>query len=413
MTEDGEPVHNPAQAALSDGNFSQKFASRQPMKTILIAPNAFKDSLSAQQAASAIQQGILSCAEDESVECRLCPLADGGDNFLDVLCGVDSDSLQTAEVEDPLGRIVQARWGVTRGGRTAVIESACANGLRLLTKHERNPMETSTAGVGSLILRALNRLEVEHIVIGVGGSATNDGGAGMAQKLGVRFSPHRDLLRGKDLKSLRSADFSGLHPRLQSSEEGRTVQVRVACDVDNPLFGPQGAAHIFAAQKGADALMVEELDHGLRHFADLLGQRGLAQTPGMGAAGGLAFGLAVFCAAELVPGCRLVMETLDFRRQLEGVDLLITGEGEINSQSLRGKVPVEAARLAAERGIPTVALAGRKGSGWESCLGPGLLSDCFSIMDGAVSAEESMTNAAVHLSRLAADCFPRLFGRSR
>ncbi|MFN8388774.1 MAG: glycerate kinase [Bdellovibrionota bacterium] len=370
-------------------------------RRILIASNAFKGTLTAREACEAIKDGILSTGYSD-VALELCPLADGGDSFLETLCSANGGSLFEAPCVDPLGRPITAPFGLMSDGTTAVIEAASANGLRLLAPDERNPMNTTSAGVGDLILAACGYPSVNKLILGIGGSATNDGGIGMGSRLGARFTPKLTLGRGADLLNLSAISLETLIPRL------REISFKVACDVDNPLFGERGASRVFGPQKGAAPDEIDLLDRGLRHLATLLGRLDRAELPGMGAAGGLGFGCSVFCGAELLPGCRLVMEALDFAERVQRADLVITGEGALDAQSQMGKVPVEAARCARSYGKPCIALVGRKGVGWQQCLGESSLSACHAIEELGVSAQDSLREPRRYLSALAARVFKNI-----
>lgn len=371
---------------------------------VLIAANAFKDSLTAAEACDAIRGGFDAGRGSSEVSFEICPLADGGDSFIDALCLARGGAIRVTTVCDPLGRPIEARWGLMPGNRIAVIEAAAANGLRLLKPPERNPLNTTTAGVGELILAALRESGVERIILGIGGSATNDGGLGMAARLGAKFDPVKEMYFGRDLDGLVSAGLGDSASRL------RNVLVDVACDVRNPLCGPVGASAVFGPQKGATPDDVRRLDAGLARFAALLGRLDVAEIPGAGAAGGLGFGLAVFCGGRLAPGCRLVMEALDFEKKIAAADIVLTGEGMLDSQSLFGKVPIEAAAAARRLGKPCVAFVGRKGEGWESCLGAGKLSACYGITDDGTGVEEALRDAPKFLALLAEKAAPEILG---
>jgi glycerate kinase len=323
---------------------------------IVIAPNAFKGSLTALEAAQAIERGIRRIVPD--AEPLLLPAADGGDGTLDVLVHGTDGQIFTVEVADPLGRPVQAQFGMLGDGKTAVVEMAAASGLRLLTLEERDPASATTFGTGQLIRAALDR-GCETLLMGIGGSATVDGGAGIAQALGIRLldASGNELPRG-------GAALVNLHAIDRSSQDARlkNLTMIVLCDVDNPLTGKNGAAHIFGPQKGASPAMVEQLDAALAHYADVLrDQTGIAvQTiAGGGAAGGIAAGMVALFGATLEPGAQQVLKLLDFEAQLTGADLVITGEGSLDDQTIHGKAPIVVAQMAKKHAIPVVGLAGR------------------------------------------------------
>src|ERR1700674_377984 len=330
---------------------------------VVVAPNAFKGSLSAPQAAAAIARGVREVfPEPEVVEI---PVAAGGDGTLEALVTAHRGEYRPAEVEGPLGEPVQAAYGLIDTGRTAVVELASASGLALLPPSRRDPRRASTYGFGQLLEAAL-KAGVDHVIAGIGGAATNDGGAGMAQALGYRLldAAGLDLPRGgAALPHLERIDVTGLDPGW------RLLKVDVACDVTNPLTGPEGASFVYGPQKGADRQTVRMLDGALAHLADVierdLGKR-VADIPGAGAAGGTGAGLIAFLDARLMPGAALVVDASGFDRQLTGAQLVITGEGRVDSQTAYGKAPGEVARRAQAAGIPTLLLAGSKGAGWET-----------------------------------------------
>ena len=336
---------------------------------IVVAPNAFKGSLTAPEAAAAIARGVRSVFPDaEIVEI---PVADGGEGTVEALVSARHGTLHSVEVEGPLGDPAMAAYGLIEGGRTGVVELASASGLTLISEHRRDPRITSTYGFGQL-LDAVRHAGVASLIAGIGGSATNDGGAGMAQALGYHLldGAGRDLPRGGlALAQLERIDPSGLH------RGWHEVKVMVACDVTNPLTGPTGASHVYGPQKGADAQTVRLLDKALAHLAEVIerdfGKR-VADIPGAGAAGGTGAGLMAFLEAKLVSGAALVVEASGFDRALPGARLVITGEGRVDSQTASGKAPGEVAKRAHAAGVPTLLLAGSKGQGWESLLDRGV-----------------------------------------
>ena len=323
---------------------------------IVIAPNAFKGSLSALEAATAIGEGIRNAVPD--AELVLVPIADGGDGTVDALVAATQGERRTLRVRGPLGDPVDAEYGLIDGGSTAVIEMAKAAGLALVPKDKRDPRITTTYGVGELLQHAYDA-GARHFVVGIGGSATNDGGAGMAQALGYHLLDERGLELppgGLALKRLARIHVGGVHATWKQAE------VEVACDVTNPLTGPRGASAVYGPQKGATPEMVAELDAALHHFAEII-RRDLGvdvePLPGAGAAGGLGAGLVAFLGARLGPGAEMVMEALHLDERLTGAQLVITGEGRIDSQTARfGKGPAAVAHHAKNAGIPVVAIGG-------------------------------------------------------
>jgi glycerate kinase len=368
---------------------------------IICAPDSFKGSLTAEQAARVMARGVRRAQPDAEVE--VCPISDGGEGFTHAIAMANDHTMQAASCGDPLGRPINAAWCLLHGegGQdTAVIEMASASGLILLKQHELDPTKTSTFGTGQLIARALEA-GAKRIILGIGGSATTDGGCGMAQALGARFYDQDQQLiqkpmTGGMLACVSRINFTSIDARLKN------VTVIVACDVTNPLTGSNGAAHIYGPQKGATPEQVEELDAGLRHIAaiwrDPLG-KDVEMVPGAGAAGGLGGGLLAFCDAELRSGLDIVLEYVRFDQRVRGCDLCLTGEGRLDGQSLSGKAVLGVAKAAARHGVPTVALVGSLGPGYEKALDAGL-QDAIEIGCG-LPTEESMTRAAELLEAVA------------
>jgi len=338
---------------------------------IIVAPNSFKGSLSAAQAAAAIARGVREAAPDaEVIEI---PVADGGEGTVDALVSARKGTYQEVEVEGPLGDPVRATYGLIDGGRTGVVELASASGLTLIPVERRDPRRASTFGFGQL-LEAARRQGVASIIAGIGGSATNDGGAGMAQALGYRLldAAGHDLLRGgAALAQLERIDPSGF------DQAWRSIGVMVASDVTNPMTGPHGASYVYGPQKGADPDAVHELDAALARLAVVIGRdlgRQVADIPGAGAAGGAGAGLVAFLDAKLVEGAPLVVDASGFDQALRGAHLVITGEGRVDGQTAFGKAPGEVAKRAKSAGIPSLLLAGSRGPGWESLSSMGVTS---------------------------------------
>lgn len=329
----------------------------------MVAPGPFKGALSAPDAARAIAAGFRLAAT--GVEARLMPVADGGQGTLDALVSAAGGRTRSFAAADPLGRPVDAPVGLLPGG-TAVVELASASGYERLAAAERDPEATSTYGTGELIRAALD-LGARRIIVAVGGSATTDGGLGLARALGVRALDGSGAElpgRGCDLSRVVRLDLSGRDPRIDD------VEIVVACDVENPLTGPDGAAHVFGPQKGANAAAVGRLDAGLVHLAGVMRHQlgvDLAATPRAGAAGGAAAGLVALLGARLAPGAELVLDAIGFATALDGAGLCITGEGRLDETSLRGKAPVAVAAVCAGTAVPCVALCG------EVALLPGLI----------------------------------------
>src|SRR5438132_2813897 len=323
---------------------------------IVIAPNAFKGSLSALDAAEAIAEGVRVAAADADLV--LVPIADGGDGTVDALVAATQGERRTLRVRGPLDDSVDAEYGLIDAGSSAVIEMAKAAGLALVPQDKRDPRVTTTYGVGELLQQAYEG-GARHFIVGIGGSATNDGGAGMAQALGYHLldaQGHELPPGGLALQNLARIHVGGVHANWNDA------QVDVACDVTNPMTGPSGASAVYGPQKGATPEMVAELDAALKHFAEVI-RRDLGvdveSLPGAGAAGGLGAGLVAFTGARLRPGAEMVLEALKLDDRIKGADLVITGEGRLDSQTARfGKGPAAVARHARKAGIPVVGLAG-------------------------------------------------------
>ena len=325
---------------------------------ILIAPDKFKDALTAPQAARAIAKGISMASTD--IETVLLPLADGGEGTAELLTSLAGGSMLTAQVLNPLQKRISCSWGYSAPTKTAFIELAEASGLRLLPFHLRNPMETSTFGTGELIKIALDK-GIQHLLIGLGGSATNDGGAGMAAALGYRFldSRGREIKRptGKDLRFIRHIESQNIHPALVNPD----IKIRAACDVTNPLTGPKGATYTFGKQKGGSDKTLPELEKGLENLAKIIeNDLGLSikDEPGSGAAGGAGAGVITFLHGKLCSGADLVLEYTQFHDKIKEADLLITGEGKMDASSLEGKLIGKLCSIARKASVPIVAFVG-------------------------------------------------------
>jgi glycerate kinase len=369
------------------------------------APNPFKGSLTAPAAARAMARGVRRAVEDaEVVEI---PVADGGEGTVEALVSARGGESITMTVEGPLGDPVQATFGLIDGGRTAVVELAASSGLTLVPPECRDPRLASTYGFGQ-VLDAARRRGVERIIAGIGGSATNDGGAGMAQALGFRLldAGGRDLGRGgAALARLDRIDGTG------ADVAWREVEVEVAVDVTNPLTGPEGATAVYALQKGATPEVVEELERALDRFAEVIG-REIADRPGAGAAGGAGAGLMYFLGARLSRGAPLVVEAAGLDEALHGAWAVLTGEGRLDAQSAYGKGPVEVARRARAMGVRAFLLTGTVGEGWESVLDEGVtLVETLSPPGEELSVSEMESRAAELLALAAERACHRALGR--
>lgn len=335
---------------------------------IVIAPDSYKGSVSAVAVADAMERGVRKVFPNAEVVKM--PIADGGEGTVETMIEASGGTWVEETVVGPLGEPVKAGWGIMGDGETGVIEMAAASGLPLVGDR-KNPLITTTYGTGELILSALNR-GLKRIIIGIGGSATNDGGVGMARALGVRFldADGKELANGGGaLADLASIDVSGIDKRLHD------ITLLVACDVDNPLCGPNGASYAYGPQKGATPEMVEALDAALANYAAIAEKtlgKSVKDTPGAGAAGGLGAGLMLFTQTELRPGIDIILEVNEFDQALQGASLMLTGEGQTDFQTARGKAPVGAAKWAKKYDIPVVCISGGLGKGADEVLAHGI-----------------------------------------
>ncbi len=369
---------------------------KESERRILVAAGAFKQSLTAAEASDAIARGLMESGLGARVQ-RL-PIADGGNGTLDAFLAAGGERIRV-NVMDPLMRSIDAEYGLIDGGRTAVIEMALASGLELLRPAELNPLRATTYGTGQLMADALER-GAERVIIGLGGSATVDGGMGCLRALGVKLlgaDGNAIPVGGGGLADLVTIDASGM------DERWRDVEILIASDVENPTLGERGAARVFGPQKGADAAMVETLERNLRHCFTLVAeQRGvdLRAAAGGGAAGAFAAGLMAFLNCQIEPGIDLVLAQNRFRERLADCALVITGEGQIDAQTLDGKGPLGVARLAADYGVPTIAIVGGLNID-DRLLHEAGVHAAFSIVDKPMSLEAALADAA-DLTRRAA-----------
>ncbi|PQV86744.1 glycerate kinase [Cronobacter sakazakii] len=363
------------------------------LKKIVIAPDSFKESLSAMDVAKAIEAGFREIYPQAHYVCV--PMADGGEGTVEAMVAATGGQIITTPVTAPLGNKVDGFFGLLGDGETAVVEMAAASGLHLVPTAQRDPRITTSYGTGELILAALER-GVKAIVIGIGGSATNDGGAGMMQALGARFLDGEGCELapgGAALARLERLDLSALDPRLAQ------VSVTAACDVDNPLCGEKGASAVFGPQKGATPAMVSELDAALRRFGEQLEAatgKAIISAPGAGAAGGMGAALLGMLNAELRPGIEIVIESLGLAQAVRDADLVITGEGRLDSQSIHGKTPVGVARVAKQFQRPVVAIAGSLTPDYQIVHEHGI-DAAFSVIDRIVTLQEALDDAERNL----------------
>ena len=364
---------------------------------VVVAPDKFRGSLSASAAAAALARGVRRAASGaEVVEV---PMADGGEGTVDALVNADGGQKLRARVTGPLGAPIDAEFGRLTDGVTYVIEMATASGLALLSAENRDPAGATTRGTGELLAAALDA-GARRVIMGIGGSATNDGGAGMAQALGYRLLDlHGNEIGpgGGGLEQLERIEPRGRDLRLDA------IEILVACDVDNPLCGPRGASFVYGPQKGATPEVAGRLDRALARFAEIV-QRDLgiavAELPGAGAAGGLGGGLVAFAGAKLRPGAPLLIETVRLADRLRGADLCLTGEGLLDGSSTHGKTAVAVARLARGLAVPTFVLAGSIGAGAERVLDEGV-DAYFSLCPGPTTLENAYEHASEWLEILA------------
>lgn len=354
------------------------------MKKIVIAADSFKGSVSSIEVAGYVEQGIK--AVFPACEVQKVYIADGGEGTVEALVSSLEGEYVEVNVHDPLMRPVTATYGI-EGGTVAVLEMASASGLPLLQPDERNPLKTTTYGTGEMIVDALRR-GCRKLLVGIGGSATNDGGTGMLSALGFRFYDKKgDELKGvgEMLSQIAYIDDHCLIDGLTDAE------IKVACDVNNPFSGPNGAAYVYAPQKGADSHMVEELDRGLKHFAGIIKSYNgtdVELIPGAGAAGGLGGGFAALLGARLMSGIEMVLEAIRFREMIKDADLIITGEGKLDAQTAMGKAPCGVLDAAALQGIPVIAIGGSVENA--ELLNNRGFAGVFSIQPGPVTLEKAM-----------------------
>ena len=322
---------------------------------IILAIDSFKGSLSSADAEKAVAEAILKLSSNNEIVCI--PIADGGEGTLSVIMETTEATWHTLYAHNPCMETIQTQYGISSDRNTAFIEMASISGLPLIRKEQQNPMETSSFGTGELILDALQK-GCTRFVVGIGGSATNDAGIGMLQALGFKFLDREGKTLGhggKILIDIAHIDQLQVHPSLKNAH------FIVACDVRNPFYGPEGAAFVFARQKGADDAMIAQLDMGMRSFADVIHQEtgiDISEIPGSGAAGGLGGAMLAFLNAELKSGADLLLEICQFEELISGADLIITGEGRIDRQSLMGKIPGKILQIAQNHRIPVIAITG-------------------------------------------------------
>lgn len=365
----------------------------------VIAPDSFKGGMTAKEAADAMESGLKNIYPD--AEFQKVPMADGGEGTVQSLVDATGGSLITAAVVGPLGNTVQAEYGILGGDKIAVIEMASASGIQFVNEQTHNPLITSTFGTGQLIIDALQH-NVNKIILGIGGSATNDGGAGMAQALGAKLqdADNQEIgYGGGALSELDHIDISQIDSAVND------IEIIIASDVTNPLVGPDGASAVFGPQKGATPAMVKQLDANLAHYADIINRdlgNDLADFPGAGAAGGLGAGLLAFTNSEMKKGIDIVIEYSQLKAKAANADFVFTGEGGIDFQTKFGKTPygVAKATKAVAPNAPVIVLAGNVGSGIESLYSQDSIDAIFPIVPGVTTLDEALQNGPTNLSAL-------------
>lgn len=366
---------------------------------IVIAPDSFKDSLSAQGVADAIAVGLAQVWPDAQLV--KCPMADGGEGTVESILAACEGELRRTQVRGPLGITVDAAWGWLPQTHTAIIEMAEASGLQLVPPGQRDACISSTFGTGELIRAALDA-GAQRVILAIGGSATNDGGAGAMQALGVKLLDVQGQALapgGLALAQLACIDLSAIDPRLTD------VRFDIAADVNNPLCGPHGASAIFGPQKGASPEQVLQLDAALGHFAELCAQalgKDVQHEPGSGAAGGLGFAAKAFLEAQFKAGVEVVAELVGLAVAVKDADLVITGEGRFDAQTLRGKTPFGVARIAREQGVPVIVIAGTLGEGYQDLYEHGI-DAAFALASGPMTLEQACAEAPRLLRERASD----------
>lgn len=363
--------------------------------TILLAPDSFKESMTAKEVCAAMERGIKRA--DNNITCIHVPMADGGEGTMQSLVDATDGKIYSVNVMGPLGDEVEAYYGILGDNATGILEMASASGIQLLSAEKRNPLITTTYGTGQLIKACLEH-NVKKLLIGIGGSATNDGGAGVIQALGGKLldAGGKEIpFGGGQLNKIVSIDLSGFDPRLKE------VEIEAACDVTNPLCGKTGASSVFGPQKGAAPEMVKILDDNLCHFARVIKEqlgKDIINVPGAGAAGGLGAGLMAFLNATLRKGIDMVIEYSGLNEKVKKADMVWTGEGSIDFQTQYGKTPLGVAAAAKKYGKPVVALAGRIGDDIEVLYDKGIDS-IFCIMRGAASLEDALNNGSINIEK--------------
>lgn len=365
--------------------------------TIILAPDSFKESMTAKEACEAMERGIKKV--NDSINCIHVPMADGGEGTMQSLVDATNGKVYSLKVVGPLGNEVEAQYGILGDGDVGILEMASASGIHLVSTEKRNPLLTTTYGTGQLIKACLDH-GVKKLLIGIGGSATNDGGAGVIQALGGKLLDKQGnelSFGGGELGKLNSIDLENFDSRLKD------VVIEVACDVNNPLCGEKGASNVFGPQKGATKEMIGILDNNLKHYADIIKRqlgKDVLNEPGAGAAGGLGAGLMAFLDGTLKKGIEMVIEYASLEEKVKDADMVWTGEGSIDFQTQYGKTPLGVATVAKKYNKPVIALAGRVGEGIDVLYEKGIDS-IFGIMKGVAPIEEALANGQENIEKTA------------
>lgn len=365
--------------------------------TIVLAPDSFKESMTAKEVCEAMERGIKKV--NSNITCIHVPMADGGEGTMQSLVDATKGKVYSLKVDGPLGDQVEAQYGILGDGEIGILEMASASGIHLVSPEQRNPLLTTTYGTGQLIKACLDH-GVKKLLIGIGGSATNDGGAGVIQALGGRLLDKQGTelaFGGGELGKLSTIDLSNFDSRLKD------VIVEVACDVSNPLCGESGASNVYGPQKGATREMISILDDNLRHYADIIKKqlgKDVLDVPGAGAAGGLGAGLMAFLNGSLKKGIEMVIEYAGLEEKVKDADMVWTGEGSIDFQTQYGKTPLGVATVSKKHNKPVIALAGRVGEGIDVLYESGIDS-IFGITKGATSIEEALAKGQENIEKTA------------
>lgn len=353
---------------------------------VVISIDSLKGSLSSIEAGNAIKEGILQVEKDTNIVIK--PLADGGEGTVDALVEGMQGEKRTIEVMGPIGQKLEATYGILKDSNTAIIEMAQASGLPLVPRELRNPLNTTTYGVGEIIKEAMDK-GCRNFIVGIGGSATNDAGVGMLQALGFEFYDESGKLVGLGGKVLNHIKSIKINNRIKALDE---CNFKIACDVNNPLYGPNGAAYIYGPQKGATKEIVEELDRGLINFSQVVKKdlnKDISEIPGVGAAGGLGFAFLGFLNSKLESGVKIILDEIDLESEVKNADIVITGEGRLDNQTAMGKAPIGVAKLAKKHGAKVIAIAGCTTDDAVKCNEEGI-DAFFSIVNKVMTMEDAM-----------------------